>query len=110
MAPHPAMTTFDAPSREWCTVTRMATNTPLQALAMLNDPAMVEAQEAFARRLDAMPKSIRLSRGFQMALAREPRLEESKRWQAFLEKQKPEERTEILATVLFNLDEFLTRE
>jgi hypothetical protein len=110
MAPHPAMTTFDAPSREWCTVTRMATNTPLQALAMLNDPAMVEAQEAFARRLDAMPKSVRLSRGFQMALAREPRLEESKRWQAFLEKQKPEERTEILATVLFNLDEFLTRE
>lgn len=106
MSPHPAMTTFDAPSREWCTVTRSQTNTPLQALAMLNDPAMVETQQAFAAKLDALPLAVRLSHAFQMALAREPSAAEAKRWS----KVPPGELSQTLATVLFNLDEFLTRE
>ena len=106
MAPHPAMATFDAPSREWCTVTRAITNTPLQALAMLNDPAMVEAQQAFAKRVVAVPASVRLSHAFQLALAREPSSEERQRW----ENVPPEMLPQMLATVLFNLDEFLTRE
>ncbi|MCL4742060.1 MAG: DUF1553 domain-containing protein [Phycisphaerales bacterium] len=52
-SPHPAMTTFDAPSREFCVPRRVRTNTPLQALATLNDPALVEAAQALARRVMA---------------------------------------------------------
>ena len=106
MAPHPAMTTFDAPSREWCTVTRSRTNTPMQALAMLNDPAMVETQTAFAATLEEFPESARLSHAFRMALAREPSSIERERWQTI----PSAELSQTLATVLFNLDEFLTRE
>ncbi|WP_345245622.1 DUF1553 domain-containing protein, partial [Nibrella saemangeumensis] len=42
-APHPAMLTFDAPERHFCTVKRQKTSTPLQALVTLNDPQFVEA-------------------------------------------------------------------
>jgi hypothetical protein len=45
------MTTFDAPSRELCTVRRVRTNTPLQAFVTLNDPVYVEAAQALARRI-----------------------------------------------------------
>ena len=110
MAPHPALTTFDAPSREWCTVSRAKTNTPLQALAMLNDPAMVEAQNAFADQLERLPASVRLSEAFRRALGREPDDEERLKWRDFFLRQAPEERSRALAAVLFNLDEFLTRE
>lgn len=51
IAPNPTMATFDAPSREICTVRRLPTNTPLQALVTLNDPVYVEAAQAFARRI-----------------------------------------------------------
>jgi len=50
-SPHPAMMTFDAPTREKCTGTRSRTNTPLQALVTLNDPQFVEASRAFAERI-----------------------------------------------------------
>ena len=49
--PYPSMATFDAPSREVCTVRRPRTNTPLQALVTLNDPVYVEAAQALARRM-----------------------------------------------------------
>ncbi len=48
--PHPVMTTFDAPDREACTSRRLPTNTPLQALALLNEPAFVEAGHALGLR------------------------------------------------------------
>jgi hypothetical protein len=47
-ATHPAMTVFDAPSRDVCTVKRETTNTPLQALATLHDPTYIEAARKLA--------------------------------------------------------------
>ena len=49
--PYPSMATFDAPSRETCTLRRLPTNTPLQAYVTMNDPVFVEAAQALGRRL-----------------------------------------------------------
>lgn len=49
--PYPSMATFDAPSREICTLRRISTNTPLQALVTLNDPVYVECAQALGRRM-----------------------------------------------------------
>jgi hypothetical protein len=48
--PHPTMTVFDAPDREFCIVRRSSTNTPMQALTLLNDPIFVEAARKLAER------------------------------------------------------------
>lgn len=49
--PYPSMATFDAPNREVCTLRRVRTNTPLQALVTLNDPVYIEAAQGLARRV-----------------------------------------------------------
>jgi len=80
--PYPSMATFDAPSREVCTVRRPRTNTPLQALVTLNDPVYVEAAQALARRMVREGGSTdpeRAVRGFRLVLAREPSPAESER-------------------------------
>jgi len=77
--PYPAMTTFDAPSRELCTVRRINTNTPLQALVTLNDPAFIETAQALARRMvkEGRPNiEERLATGLELALIRSARPEE----------------------------------
>ncbi len=71
--PYPSMATFDAPSRENCTVRRLPTNTPLQAFVTMNDPAYVEMSQALGRRLvkeggDTVESRVRY--GLQLALAR----------------------------------------
>lgn len=71
--PYPAMTTFDAPSRELCTVRRINTNTPLQALVTMNDPAFVEMSQALARRMikeGGATLNGRLAKGLELALIR----------------------------------------
>lgn len=49
--PYPSMATFDAPSRETCTIKRSRTNNPLQAFVTLNDPVFVECAQALGRRI-----------------------------------------------------------
>jgi mono/diheme cytochrome c family protein len=71
--PYPSMATFDAPSRETCTVRRVRTNTPLQAFVTLNDPVYVEAAQALARRLmreGGASAEERIRFGLQLCLAR----------------------------------------
>ena len=73
--PYPSMATFDAPSREVCTIRRPRTNTPLQALVTLNDPAYVEAAQALARRMireGGSTPADRAARGFRLVLSRQP--------------------------------------
>jgi uncharacterized protein DUF1553 len=79
--PYPSMTTFDAPNREVCTLTRSRTNTPLQALVTLNDPVYVEAAQALARRIDRGGKTVeeKAEHGFKLCLARTPSTEERDR-------------------------------
>ena len=70
---HPSLLAFDAPSREECTVSRPRSNTPQQALVLLNDPTYVEAARAFAERIlvDGGPDdSSKLNWAIQTALSR----------------------------------------
>lgn len=55
----PGFVIFDGPTRDICTARRMASNTPLQALITLNDPAHIEGAKAFAKRLAAHPGTLR---------------------------------------------------
>lgn len=74
-APPPSMTTFDAPSREQCSVRRERTDTPLQALLLLNDPGYVEAARQFGYRMwhqGGTSDPERLRYGFRCVTAREP--------------------------------------
>ncbi len=84
-AHYPSFQTFDAPSRETCTVQRPRTSTPLQSLVVMNDPVYVEAARAFATRIlqqRGLSLEEQLAFAFRVALARPP----EKRELAVLEK------------------------
>jgi hypothetical protein len=77
--PYPSMTTFDAPSREICTVRRVRTNTPLQAFVTLNDPVYVEIAQALARRIvkeGGATAEERVRYGLSLCLCRPPTQEQ----------------------------------
>jgi hypothetical protein len=79
--PPPALNTFDAPDREFCTIRRPQTNTPLQALVLLNDPTYVEAARKLAERMmteGGTNSDERIAFAFRLATARGPSIEEAK--------------------------------
>jgi hypothetical protein len=81
-SPPPALSAFDAPDRETCTVRRGRTNTPLQALVLMNDPTYVEAARKMAERVlseagAAASPDDRIAFAFRLATARRPTAEES---------------------------------
>jgi hypothetical protein len=125
---YPGFLAFDAPSREFCTVRRVSTNTPLQALVTLNDPVYIEAAAALAKRmLEAGPApEQRLARGWELATGRPADAEELSPLLALHEQARqqypsgektPEElggtpdsaALTVVANALLNLDIVLTR-
>jgi hypothetical protein len=138
-SPYPSMVTFDAPSREACTLRRIRTNTPLQALVTLNDPVYVEAAQALARKTagQGMTTAERVKFAFRACLGRPPTDKEVSRLVALFDESKATyskdaKKAEALATdpigplpkgadaaemaawttvcnVLLNLDEMLMR-
>ena len=77
-SPPPNMLTFDATSREVCTVKREVTSTPLQALVLLNDPQFFEASRIFAERMIKSKDTLeeQITHGFRLATSRYPKEEE----------------------------------
>ncbi len=79
-SPHPAMTAFDAPNREVCIVKRENTNTPLQALVLMNDTQFVEASKVLAQRMQKEGGGSleeQIAYGFRLAVSRHPKAEET---------------------------------
>jgi hypothetical protein len=133
-APFAMFATFDAPSGEVCVARREVSNTPLQALTLLNDPAFTEAAQAVGRMMAARQGTIaeRVDYLFRRCLTRPPSPEEQAQLVKFFEAQKRRcERKELdaaqiagpgsgdvneraawtaLARVLFNLDEAIVKD
>ena len=74
--PPPSMTMFDASNRDQCEVKRLKTNTPLQALVMMNDPLVLEASRVLAQRL--LPEPDQVSKAFRLIVCRKPTEKEIK--------------------------------
>jgi hypothetical protein len=89
-APYAMYTTFDAPSGEVCVARREVSNTPLQALTLLNDPAFTEAAQALGRMIAVRKGSVaeRVNYLFRRCLTRPPTGEESAQLVAFYQAQK----------------------
>lgn len=88
--PPAQLATFDAPDREKCVARRAVTNTPLQALVLMNDPTYVEAARALAARTlreGGKDANSRIAYAFRWATARQPALVEAKVLRALLTQQ-----------------------
>ncbi len=112
-APHPSLTVFDAPDASTTCTRRNRSNTPLQALTMLNDQAQVELAQSLAARIQregGTDVSEKIGFAFRVCLAREPNAREGKRLMQLLGPNPDDDNWTMLARVLLNLDEFITRE
>ncbi len=103
--PPPSLSVFDAPDREKCIVRRSRTNTPLQALVLMNDPTYVEASRMLARRMlseGGQDGASRVRVGYQRAVARPPSERESRLLQDLAESQRKKfrERPELASELL----------
>lgn len=120
--PHPALSVFDAADGFSACTWRLRSNTPLQALTLLNDLAFFEFAEGLARRVLAEGPSTdagRIDYAFRLCLSRSPHTDEKERLQQLLPKQssavddtraKQVDGWTMVARVLLNLDETITRE
>ena len=106
-SPYPSFAMFDATSRETLCARRDRSNTPLQALALMNDPAYSEMANAFAQRLESMkmPDKDRITYGFRSCTGRTPSADEVAVFTQLLS----EDGWESVARVLLNLDDTLNR-
>ncbi len=89
--PPASLATFDAPNREKCTARRALTNTPLQALALMNDPTYVEASRALAQRTlteGGADPDRRLAYAFRLATSRQPEGREVKVLRTLLDQRR----------------------
>ena len=112
-SPYPSAMALDAPSRETCTIRRVATNTPVAAFALLNDPAYVEFSQALARRImenaDGGTAAC-ATFAFRRVLARQPKPQEVARLVELFEserqhyEQNPEAATEMATSELGSPD------
>jgi hypothetical protein len=88
---HPMLANFDAPGREECVANRNVSNTPQQALTLLNDPTFVEASRVFAANLlsgKPCSEEQRISEAYERALSREPKQKEELSLLEFLKQQR----------------------
>jgi hypothetical protein len=88
--PPPGMLVFDASNRDQCEVNRMRTNTPLQALVLLNDPVILESARVFAERLmiDNSSADEKVMKAFKTIICREPKKEEFEQLIAYYNQEK----------------------
>jgi Protein of unknown function (DUF1553) len=105
---------FDAPQANLSCSRRLSSNTPLQALNLLNDPVFVEAAQALTYRvLHERTGGFRerLDYAFELCLCRRPEASEARRLERLFDSTPGEEAAwESVARVILNLDEFLHRE
>jgi hypothetical protein len=106
--PYPSMINFDSPKRSVCTAKRDRSNTPLQALTLLNDPVYVEMATAFATTIWNWQGSDRdkVVRAFRAAVSRRPSDEEV---MILLELRRKRGSWFAVAQALLNLDETITK-
>ncbi|MEP6667632.1 MAG: PSD1 and planctomycete cytochrome C domain-containing protein [Chthoniobacter sp.] len=118
-SPYPSFTNFDATSRPACRVKRTRSNTPLQALTLLNDPVYVQAAHGFAARIVHEQPSAdvdgRINYAFRLALARPPAPAELSTLHQLYDSElaatgKPEEAWFSVASALLNVDEAITKD
>jgi len=109
-SPHPTFTVFDAPDREFCIVRRSSTNTPMQALTLLNDPIYVEAAQKLADRAAREGGSTaqsRISYAFRLAAGRAPAEDEvSILMRVF---NQPGATLATVTSMILNLDEVISK-
>jgi hypothetical protein len=115
-APHPDLTVFDASDALSACTRRNRSNTPLQALTLLNDQGFYEFAQALAKRiLHEGPNDDRdrIAFAFRLCLGRQPNDRERQALERLLQRQrgaKPLDAWTKVARVMLNLDEFITRE
>ncbi|MFN9274992.1 MAG: DUF1549 and DUF1553 domain-containing protein [Planctomycetota bacterium] len=102
---------FDAPSREQCVARRQRTNTPLQALSALNDPAAWEAAQALGKRMQDADgdERAKMAFGFRLCTSRWPDEAELALLADALAREDAAMRWTLVANALLNLDEAMTR-
>jgi hypothetical protein len=112
--PEPMLATFDAPSATVCCPARERSNTPLQALTLLNDPLYVECARGLARRMSGETPEARIAGAFRIALARPPDATEAaalrRLWERVRDAEGDDAAGLAVARAILNLDEVVMRE